>query len=195
MIDLNRKIIFTHPQKCGGTTIEAGFGWHPNYVSPEKRLEHTTFFKKFKHASLTEHIKHIELLGHTKNQFFKFACVRNPWDITVSWYFFQKHFGKPIALGSFEDYVINKFKIGNFLDIKPFLYYNNEYCIDYIIRHENYTEDTQRVFNKFSIEWKENFNIHTRPENTPYQNIHTKKTKDLVYEKANQTIELFGYKF
>jgi hypothetical protein len=32
MYDLNRKIIFTHPPKCAGTTIEMYFGWHPNAI-------------------------------------------------------------------------------------------------------------------------------------------------------------------
>ena len=185
MIDVERKIIFTHPQKCGGTTIEAAFGWRDECV-----------YDKIKHASLTEQIELVESLGHKSTDFFKFSCVRNPWDIIVSWYFYDKHYDYAAARGSFEEYaiiVLNRHT--NRLDIKPFLYHCETYSIDYVIRFENYKEDTQKIFDKFNVNWIEDHNTQIRPKDTPYQEVHTELTRELVYEKASHSIELFGYEF
>ena len=86
MIDLQKKIIFIHPRKTGGTTIESAFGWHPRCYRNETKKEKDpkqTWFLKFKHASLTQHINTIESLGYKESDFFKFACIRNPWDLMV----------------------------------------------------------------------------------------------------------------
>jgi hypothetical protein len=195
MIDVKRKIIFTHPQKCGGTTIEAAFGWHPNTAIVDDPISYTEYFRKLKHASLTEQIELVESLGYESTDFFKFSCIRNPWDMIVSWYFFDKHHGYTAALGSFEEYVLKVFNQTNRLDIKPFLYHDEIYSIDFIIRFENYKEDTQKVFDKFDVNWIEDHNTQIRPQNTFYQEMHTEVTKELVYEKASHQIELFGYEF
>ena len=52
MYDLNKKIIFTHPPKCAGTTIEDLFDWIPK----ESDTQGIANYKKIRHSSLEEHI-------------------------------------------------------------------------------------------------------------------------------------------
>jgi hypothetical protein len=194
MIDLERKIIFMHPPKTGGTTIESAFKWHPNY-KPKNDLEYVKFFKKFKHSSLAEHIEHIQTLGFLENQFFKFVSIRNPWDIVVSWFYFCKSKSQIPENLTFEDYVIQQCKNPNFLNIEPFLYYKNNFIIDYVIRYETYKEDCENVFKKYNVTWNENFHTSSRPKNIPYQNFYTKKTKEMIENQSKTLIELFNYTF
>jgi hypothetical protein len=199
MIDFDKKIIFTHYPKCAGTTIEAAFNWHPSCFkkkSKEKRNA-TIVFKKFKHASLEQHIRYIEKSSDlSSEQFFKFTCIRNPWDLAVSWYFFQRYNKRKIAQCSFEEYVEKRCKESDFLNIKPFLFHKNNYSIDYVIRYENYEEDTQKIFDKYKVTWNKNFNTKSRPPNTPYKNFYNNlNTKNMIEEKSKTMIELFGYKF
>jgi len=198
MIDFEKKIIFIHPPKTGGTTIESSFKWHPKYYpSLEGKAEYKKFFIRFKHAHLDEQINYVETLGYKENSFFKFACIRNPWDLMVSLYFFDKYHKYPIADNSFEEYVVGRFNRGpNFLDLLPmFFYHKNEFKIDYVIRYEQYKTDTEAVFIRYGVSWGDNFHVHIRPKNTPYQEVNTEVTKDLIYKKAKDVIDYFKYEF
>jgi hypothetical protein len=196
MIDIDRKIIFTHPQKTGGTTIESAFRWHPKYKSLNHRESYKQFFRQMKHASLSYYICLLNQLGYDYRDFFKFTCVRNPWDAAVSLFFFHKKKGESIAMGSFDDFLLAIFKyLDCFLDAKFFYFHNGEYKIDYVIRYENYKEDTEKVLRKYGVDWNENLNTGIKPENLLYKDLYNEKTKKMVENKAKDLINLFGYKF
>lgn len=194
MIDLDRKIIFTHPPKTGGTTVESAFRWHPKYVPDSPR--HLTFFRNFKHASLERHVRYAEEnLGLRGEDFFKFVCVRNPWDIAVSWYYFDQDKNIISKTTTFEEYLNRRCKEERFLNIFPFINYKNNFYIDYVIRYENYKEDAEQIFEKYGVDWNEDFHTHCRPKNTPYQSLYTPNTRNMIAEKAKGYIDTFGYSF
>jgi hypothetical protein len=205
MFDLNRKIIFTHPPKCGGTSIEAAFDWHPKFNSDKSR-EYTNFFQIFKHAGLTQHIEHIESLGYTKDEFFKFTCVRNPWDMAVSRFYHDKkdkNVPDVVKKMNFDEYIEFKCKQQmkgkkiKFLNIDMFVYHKNQLCIDYIIKLESVEKDFQLLKEKFGIELpKKKINSRDKLENDIYQNYYSNpKTKKLVEEAGQTLIKMFDYKF
>ena len=209
MYDLERQIIFTHPPKTGGTTVEAAFSWHPNY---HRDLgEDYDVFSKFKHSSLSDHINVLAEQNLNYKDFFKFTCVRNPWDIAVSRYFHDKNAATPERIKKYEEdikrikkldfdaYIRNRFtcmKI-EWFDINRYFYHHGEYCIDYVIRYENYKEDAEKVFAKYNVSWpKTNFNTKSRPRDTHYRDFFKNTdTKKLVDEAAKDFIEMFDYKF
>jgi hypothetical protein len=210
MYDLEKKIIFTHFPKCGGTTIEAAFNWHPN-LSQNKEPEYTEFFRKIKHASLTKHAVAIESLGYKLQDFFVFTCVRNPWDIMVSRFFHDKDPGtyrhappslkeqvKHIASLPFDEYVRTILeRAQHFLDIKPFIFHNRTNAVNAVIRFENYREDAENIFRKYGVTWPaENYNTHSRPKNSLYKNFYKNpQTKKIVQEAAESFIRYFDYNF
>jgi hypothetical protein len=205
MFDLDRKIIFTHPQKCGGTSIEAAFGWHPKY-STDKSDNYYTLFKTFKHTSLTKHIQHIETLGYSKDDFFKFTCVRNPWDMAVSRFHHDKkdkNVSNYVKNMNFDEYIefkcnqqIKNEKI-KFLNIDMFVHHKNQLCIDYVIRLENYEKDFKILKEKFKVELpQQHFNYRNKTKDDIYQNYYSNpKTKKLVEEASQTLIKMFGYKY
>jgi hypothetical protein len=204
MLDFRRKIIFTHPPKCGGTSIEAAFGWHPKY-NPNSN-EYTKFFQAFKHASLTEHIEHIESLGYSKDEFFKFTCVRNPWGMAVSRFHHDKkdkNVPDFIKKMGFDEYIEYRYKQQRqskkikFLNIDMFFYHKDQPCIDYVIKLENFEKDFQLLKEKFEVEPpKKIFNLREKCPNDIYQNYYSNlKTKKLVEEAGQTLIKMFDYKF
>jgi hypothetical protein len=121
--------------------------------------------------------------------------VRNPWDIAVSWYYFD--LDKKIIEESttFENYVTLRCKEERFLNILPFINYRDSFYIDYVIRYENYKENTEKVFEKYGVTWNEDFHVTCRPKNTEYQKLYTPRTKNMIQEKAKSYIDTFGYSF
>ena len=208
MIDLDKKIIFTHHPKCGGTTIEAAFGWHPR----EKRIrekkivesDYIDWFSNIKHAFLEAHMEILKDKNLNYKDFFKFTCVRNPWDLMVSRYFHDKHdfrVDDSIKKLTFDEFVIHRLDKGcskknKVLNFTPFLFYNNEFCMDYVIRFENYKEDTDKVLKKFNLKLPEkNYNVSKEKKEHYGAFYKNTKTIKLVEEAGKDVIELFGYEF
>ena len=68
MIIPNKKSIFVHINKTGGSSVEHAFGVYPDD----------------QHNTAKEYIK--ELSSRKWSTHFTFSFVRNPWDRIVSWY-------------------------------------------------------------------------------------------------------------
>jgi hypothetical protein len=192
MIDIYRKIIFAHPPKTGGTTIEGGFGWHPT-CDPNKIYK--DFFPRTKHSTMEDHMTILKQLNENPNNYFKFVSIRNPWDLTVSYYFHHLYAGKiNESHCSFDKFVYDMCK-KNFLNLKKFIYYDNKLNVDYIVRYENYEKDVNFIFNKYNVTWpKMNYNAVSRPKNTPYKDFYTPKLRKIIEYFGQDYID-FGYKF
>jgi hypothetical protein len=150
MICLKRKIIFTHPPKCGGTSFE--------HFLDFKNEPANSFLKK--HDSLEFHFKTIKKMGYSPNDFIKISVIRNPWERMVSWYFFLRkralleleadgiikkqiyELAYTVDFNQFVDF-INRYKLRTFhTDFSVFMFDESRvFAIDFVIRHENYHTD------------------------------------------------------
>ena len=72
MILPDKKIIFIHIPRTGGTSVEKYFNFK---TSTDWKI------KTAQHLTLAEYDNHYDL-----DKYFKFTIVRNPWDRLVSWY-------------------------------------------------------------------------------------------------------------
>ena len=220
MFDLSRKIIFTHPQKCAGTSVEGLFGWLPKQQEPNNKPEYLEYFRKWKHASLDEHLNELRLIGEDTSSYFIFSCVRNPWDRAVSWYYHSKvksvirfkrnNPGKEIPEKmaeiqgcSFEEFIIDDYervKGGGFnaLSIRPFIFSATGIKPDLIIRYENYAEELHAVAKKYGLDAStaERLNADARPNGSGYR-VHYLNSEliSIVAEMGSDSIDDFGYKF
>ena len=219
MLDLNRKVIFTHPPKCAGTTVEGLFGWHPSKYKGEDSRAYFEYFRKWKHASLENHLAELHLMGEDASNYFVFSCIRNPWDRAVSWYhwrvkelarFKRNHPDeepserlRAILEASFEEFVIQDYKRVkggrvNLLATSPFILSASGRKPDFIIRHENYLEGLRFVAEKFGLDADTAvpFNADVRPKEPHYREYYTSEQSiSIVAEMAKDSIEEFGYEF
>lgn len=111
MIDFKRKIVFIHPIKTGGSSIEAAL-LHPSLGLHEyngQRKENINKYNLKKHfpPNGNPHENYKETIkGYDFTNFTFFTIARNPWDRFASMYRYHKKLG--LAKGSFEDYVSTK---------------------------------------------------------------------------------------
>lgn len=201
MYDIDKKYIFTHPPKCAGASVEKALGLR----NLNRRSKKFKTYKKLLHQPLNDHIKIIQSYGLNWKDFFIFSVVRNPWDRAVSRFFFLKtHINKyKNTTICFEDYIRDCYK--DFLidgehghhSIKEFMYFQDEYSVDYVIRQENFEAGLQKVMEKLGVS---NYELHHLDQNTirpskDYKSFYTKETKNMVTEMAKDSIEIFSYKF
>ena len=158
------------------------------------------------------------------NDYFKFVNIRNPWDMVVSRYFFNKNFCKLKKTNTeetnteetnteetnteetnFYEFVKGiyerQFILGNEKVTRRDSYtLEKEYFCNFYIRYENIKEDIKEVcyncnINDFEIEKLKNFNSQFRPNKNDYRLMYNETTKKLVSEMYFMDIEKFKYKF
>ena len=148
MICFDRKIIFTHPPKCGGTSFE-------HFLN----LKNENLLLK-KHDSLEKHFRVIRETGYNPNDFVKISIIRNPWERMVSWFFYlrkraclelesngiiEKQIYKVAYSLDFNQFVdfINRNKLRTFHQDFSFFMFDDSgvFAIDFVIRYENYHAD------------------------------------------------------
>jgi len=219
MFDISRKIIFTHPPKCGGTTIEGLFGWYPSTHKEGDTAEYLEYFRKWKHASLDIHLNELRLMGEDASKYFVFSCVRNPWDRAVSWYFhnkikepikFKKNNPnkvlpeqlKAIQESSFDEFMIldyERVRCGgrNMLTTKPFIFSESGRIPNLIIRHENYLDELTTIADKFDLDMDTmtSLNVDSRPRKHYTEYYSNDRSISLVAKMSKDSIDHFGYVF
>jgi len=123
------------------------------------------------------------------NNYFKFCVERNPWDKTLSdFYWLNKY--RPLT---FDDYV----KEGNF--IFNYQFYmdvsNKKIIVDRIIKYENLNEELNEIFDWLNIPFDGKLKIYAkskyRKDKRPYQKIFQKEYRNYldligeVFKKEN----------
>ena len=142
--------------------------------------------------------------GYNADNYFKFAFVRNPWDMVVSHYEYRKRRRKGCR-NLVKQYYLNGFKF--FLDnmrlgrthlkkqqCEFIMDWRGKSYVDYIGRFENFQEDFNTVCDKIGMD------RHQLPHNNVshhkhYTEYYDDETREIVAEKYARDIEYFGYKF
>jgi hypothetical protein len=211
MYDLNKKFIFTHPPKCGGTSLEDLFGFL-------KLREKNPSVHFFKHASLKTHIEKLTQDEIEVKDFFKFSIIRNPWDRAVSFYnhnrykeyiyYTEEAIDKKIPKHvkdsrgmSFKEFVFTYYKndFNSEVVTKPYMFSENSFCLDYVIRLENLKEDLLIIKDKGFIDSNSNIphinNMDQFAARRPYFEYYDQETKNLIAKLFEWDIKIFRYKF
>ena len=190
MINHDKKIIFVHIPKTGGTSIESLFCASPLY-GKEKHL--------MTHEYDTKHLK----------LYFKFSFVRNPWDRSLSYYFFRlkknyEMFGHGDSflnwikfLGNCRDndYKNNFFQF--YLSIQnqsEFIFRNDYLMVDYVGKFENLQQDFNAICDKAKMS-RRRLPHKNKSNHKHYTEYYDDETRQIVAEKYAKDIEYFGYEF
>jgi hypothetical protein len=211
MINIEKKFIFTHPQKCAGSSIEEA-------LKAILKLTNEQYYENLnRHAPLRKEIKAINSLGLHEKDFFKFSCIRNPWDRMVSMYYHILKFDIEIyrergdsheALLKYYEKVKNmsfsefcEFQetadIKQLSPTKVFMYYENAYKIDFVIRYENLKIDFEHCLKVLNLETIELPNVYRdyRPKDLEYKSLYNEKTRKIIERQFEFDIDFFGYTF
>ena len=211
MYDLNKKFIFTHPEKCGGTSVEELLGFL------ELRQKYPNIHT-FKHASLKAHVEKLIEKDIEIKDFFKFSIIRNPWDRAVSFYNHVRHkeyyyytvkrpdlqmpkYVKSATTMTFKQYALTHFN-KNFNSekvTKPYMLFQDKFSLDYVIRLEYLQEDFYNIKDKLKIDLNYSMphrnNIEIFTSRIPYKDFYDKEIENFIGKLFEWDIETFGYKF
>lgn len=171
MINNEYKFIFMHIMKTGGSSIEKLFN-----------------YEGIKHQ---RPIELINILGQTTwDSYFKFTFVRNPWDRTISEYFYRRKKGSVAT--DFKSWLKSmsrdSWAIGlqsNWLQDKNF---------DFIGRFENLQEDFEFVCQQINYPKVELPHMNST-SHEHYSTYYDEETKEIVREWHQKDIEKFNYDF
>ena len=187
----HNQLLFLHIPKTAGTSVSS---WLTKFslLCPfeDNSYEHLHFDLETLKKQITKPYK-------------SFNVVRNPWDRTISAYFYSlKHFSDFLSNSStyitFEEFVL---KLRDGLSIS-----NPNLCqtqvdwisspVDYILKFENLDQDftiIQNYIGKYEPLPREN----TRDQDTkmPYQEYYNNTTRKIIEEICARDILEFGYKF
>ena len=208
-ISHKHKFIFLSKPKCASTSIRAALDPYSDIISDD-RIPH---YHHHVPASILK--KHFDKMSWNWSGYFKFTCVRNPWDMLVSVY----SFGKPDQEGNyfwqeriydsnsrmtFKEWILKgrswDFKQAKLLDdlsaytLPYYILDENDNClVDCIVSVENLENDLKYVSSKINIEIKE-FHLNTSKHKS-YREYYDEQTKKITASLFEKDIEYGKYVF
>ena len=171
-------LVFIHPPRCSGTSIEQSFGWSNE---SEKHLCASSIRRKIGDK-------------HWGNSF-KFGVIRNPFDRIVSMYHAPcyRKFKKGIEFETMEQFLsfIPRVPTEEGIQCSDFI---NEH-LDFIVRYENRNGDIDKIYKEFGIKIDKNTHLRQTRREKDYRIYHNEQTIDLIKTHFKDDIERFGYVF
>ena len=217
LISYSRNFLFVHIAKTGGTSVRAALrryrwgGWYSvplglaSLANQMTRPRHKLGLKFPRHAKA---LAALEMLPADVYQgFFKFAIVRNPWDLQVSSYHHIRREKPEVLAGvtSFEDFLKLKFDPERdydfMLDISAEL--QHEYLVDlqgniivdFIGRYENLQTDFGSICERIGIPAPELPHLRRAQDRRDYRSYYTDELAELVAHHYQRDLEILGYTF
>ena len=160
-----------------------------------------------------KHAKAVEvrsILGSAWNNCFKFAFVRNPWDLMVSSYFWwlthAPTFSRLVAdaaqvrkLGSFSAFVQSQYGSGMVnecygRDLLEWISDGNKIIVDFIGKYESLEADWRNVCQKLGVASIALPRANRIPRDH-YRSFYDETSKRLVADRFAPTIDRFAYEF
>ena len=206
MICHDRRFIFIHIRRTGGTSLEAALLGRD--FDPEKPA--TPGNEPIPFAQDGKHYKHRKLCDFDRNlveKYFSFAIVRNPWDRVVSRFFWEKKLGracvKPFA--DFHSYVLARKSLPveewNITGDFPrkyetqfsYIELDGKIGVDKVIRFERYGDDVQSL-GKFGLDHRSLPHLFAS-DHEPYWRYYTDETREIVEQAYSRDVESLGYTF
>lgn len=200
MISLQKQFLFVHIPKTAGNSIQSILRHYSEDEIVSLR-SHQDGIERFgvrnrnyeirKHSTLAEYRA---ALGEEQfRSLYKFACVRNPWDRMVSFYFSS---GRGVAewdRAAFAELVSKKASVADFLRLEegekdPFSNVNR------MMRFENLADDFGQVCAELNIPVAA-LPTYNRSQREPYAKYYDDELRALVAQRCTAEIERFGYTF
>jgi hypothetical protein len=200
MISLQKRFLFVHIPKTAGNSIQSVLRDYSEdqLVALRKEQDGIERFglrnPKYdlkKHSTLSEYQ---EALGDEQfRNLYKFACVRNPWDRMVSYYFTPTQNPETLNEKKFRETIFKAVSVADYLRLDkgeqdPFA------NVDCIMRFENLTDDFRAVCNTIGIP-PPALPRYNRSSREHYSKYYDDELREFVRARFAAEIERFNYRF
>ena len=215
LLSTRYQFLFVHIAKTGGTSVRKAlnrYRWRDPYYLPQ--------WLASKMSGLTGHAVGIKLPRHCKaitaqemlpreiyERLFKFAFVRNPWDLQVSSYHHIKRERPELMTEgeSFSDFLHRKLDPTRpwqyHLDtsITPQRHYvidlEGNQIVDFVGRYESLQQDFNTCCQRIGLPVIELPHRRQASDRSAYRDYYDDTTRELVAQHFAVDIEAFGYEF
>ncbi len=216
LLSIHHNFLFVHIAKTGGTSIRAaldGYRWRDPYRLPQficSRLSalsgHRIGVKLPRHAKA---VAALEMLPREVfDGLFKFAFVRNPWDLQVSSYHHIRR-ERPHLMAGHEGFA--EFLRWKLSAERPYQYHldtsitpqadylvdlHGRVIVDFVGRYERLEEDFAEACRHIGIPCPGlPHKRHATDRRTGYRDYYDDETRELVSAHFGQDAEMFDYHF
>src|SRR5436305_8510781 len=200
MISFQKRFLFVHIPKTAGNSIQSVLRDYSEDQIVALRSEQDGIerfglrnpnYKIRKHSTLAEY--RAALGDEQFRSLYKFACVRNPWDRMVSYYFTPTQQVGELDRKEFRKVISKALSVADYLrldkgDDDPFA------NIDCIMRFENLAGDFRTVCAALDIS-PTTLPQYNRSNREHYSKYYDDELRELVRERLAAEIEHFGYAF
>lgn len=214
IISHSKKFIYFKSIKTAGSSIESNL-WEscdPTYDIRTKMVESPVNYNiKGKYKHLVNHSSPAEIKLITGdniwNSYIKIVCIRNPWDMMVSWFHnriasgIEKDINAMNFIKQWDQIQPNKFFI-KWAKEHPYpnqLYYflNNQLAADIYIKFETLEKDFHQVCNDLNLIYNKlnRFKTNFRQTKIPYYKYYNTDIITKISKEANKEIKYFKYKY
>lgn len=213
MINLVKKVIFIHIPKTGGSSVRTALtgdeyiGNHVLGISHARYLKNKGNYingwhipERTFHGKWHKMKNFLDCFNYEMEDFFKFTIVRNPFDMAVSRYNYDKHISKSNGDLSFEE-AIKTSKFRGRLNTDKMINYIPDFSkMDFIIRYENINKGWECVaeiigYNPILPHYNK-AKEHTTDLRPSYRDYYeSQEAIDIISNLYKDELELFGYKF
>jgi hypothetical protein len=200
MISFQKSFLFVHIPKTAGNSIQSALRDYSEDQLVALRKEQDGIerfglrnpkYKIRKHSTLREYR---DTLGDEQfRKLYRFACVRNPWDRMVSYYFTPTQSAESWDREKFHGIISNAISVGDYLRLNQ--NEKNPFAnVDYIMRFENLADDFRTVCNQLDIS-PVTLPQYNRSMREHYSKYYDDELREFVRNRFTEDIERFGYTF
>lgn len=217
LISYKKNFLFVHIAKTGGTSVRAALrryrwgGWYSvplwlaSQVSQITRPRHKLGLKFPRHAKAIAAYEMLPTPVYT--ELFKFAIVRNPWDLQVSSFHHIRREKPKVVAGvkTFEDFLKLKFDperpYNYMLDTSAELQHEylvnlrGEIIVDFIGRYERLQDDFDTICERIGIAPFALPHLRRATDREDYRRYYTDELVELVGDHYRRDLELLDYRF
>ncbi|MFT4176261.1 MAG: sulfotransferase family 2 domain-containing protein [Luteolibacter sp.] len=213
MLSIQKKFLFIHVPKTGGNSLQNILR---DYSEDEIVIsgKHQDGIERFEVRNKSFDVRKHSTLAHYRSVLdkqlfdglFKFATIRNPWDMMVSSYFsphrgitewnrqqFKDHINKEKNL---RKYICVPSSAGNFWKRVGLPFFQKPLLadIDFLIRFENIESDFKKVCEKLGIP-VQNLPKRNASSRSHYADYYDDELHELVAKRFSEEIEFGKYEF
>lgn len=205
MISLQKRFLFIHVPKTGGNSIQNVLKDYSedrlvtlaDHQDGAERFEvRSDKFNTTKHSTLS-HYKSV-LGPKVYRSLFRFATIRNPWDMMISYYFSPHRGTHQWDRDAFLKLLQGVPTLRHYVCDKPSWWRRTRQPlasdVQYLVRFERLEEDFNQVCEKLGIP-PVTLPRRNRSARNHYSQYYDEETKDLVGKAFAEEIEFGGYTF
>ena len=219
LISHKKKFIFIHIHKTGGTSISSALVSYArlkerisgefyitvklfNIINYDFRLpadQGNQWFNGIqKHATATE-IK--DFVGETRyNLYYKFAFVRNPWDLQVSLYHYIKttknHQDYTMVKDlCFKDFLKREIATSSARQTDFITDDKGNIIVDQVCRFETLEVEFEKILKRLDLPYTKLKKVNFSPRESNYRKYYDEESAQLVKNYFKRDIEYFQYEF